>query len=688
MRCSLLAASLLAVLPVARGQAPAQDERAPAHLALLIGIDRYSPDSGLPALGGCKNDVQRAREILVGRFGFDPSEVQVLVDEQATFEGIVGAFDRWLLRSAGPETEVVLWFSGHGSRVPDRSGVSEAEPGRLDSSLLAYDSRAVGRRGEYDLSDDALRSLLAALCRRSSRVLVVTDSCHSGGATRGARPVGVRSVGQGSRPLDRTLVARFWPADAPLSEDAALELPGLGHAHVSACGASELAQEVELAAEGGQGRRRHGALSWYLGLALEESRPGMSIRRVAQDAAVRLALEVPGQTVWCEGAVERELFGAGFEERPPGYPARVRAAGSLVVQAGAAHALRVGSRFEVYDNSERTVIAHARATDVTALQSLAALEEQGLGDLEARILRVREVSRPEGIEPLRVCPQPEELARRLSGLEGAVLAPAEQAELFLEREADGGLTLSTREGLRLIALDERSAAASDEAGERRALAEALARELRFRALFALARQPGDWPLEVRLERATASELEALRAQWKDFGKDLPLIAGAIEPLAPERGSAACSAWEIVAPLDAGAHLCMLEVTNPHDRPLHLAVLSVAEDRSRNRIWPTDGRRDNRIEARGTRRVPFLALSHSRWSLERAMRDRYLAIATEEHADFSSLQQAAQLRGGEDQALPGVLREALQARPLRGGSARDVRTAGWGVGFADLLVLPR
>ncbi len=689
MRSLLLATSLLSASPAAQGQVTSQQERPPTHLALLVGIDRYAPDSGLPPLSGCKNDVQRVRELLVGRFGFDPGEVRALVDQEATFEGIVRAFDGWLLRRAGPDTEVVFWFSGHGSRVPDRSGVSGAEEGKLDSSLLAYDSRSAGRRGQYDLADDVLRSLLAALCRRSSRVLVVTDACHSGGATRGGRPVGVRSVGQGDHPLEPALIAAFWPKAVVLSDDSALELSGAGYAHIAACAPTQLAQEVELVSGDGAARIRHGALSWYLGLAFEESRPGLSIRRVAQDAAVRLALEVPGQTVWCEGAVDRELFGAGFEERPPGYPASARTSGTLVVQAGAAHALRVGSRLAVYDNSEQTLIAHARATDVTALKSLAALEEGAASDLQTRILRVREVSRPEGIDPLRVCAQPQELSELLSGSEGAVLVPPEQAEFFLEREATGALTLSTREGLRLIALDERRAAASPgEAGEREALRDAVARELRFRALFALASQRGEWPLPVRFDRAEANELQALQGRWKEIGKELPLIGAEIGPVGPDAGSAANSEWSVVAPLDAGAHLCMFEVSNPYDRPLYLSVLSVAEDRSRNLIWPTDGRGDNRIEAGAIKRVPFVALAHARWNLERPMRDRYLAIATEEPADFSALQQSAQLRGGEAAKLPDVLREAIQGQTLRGGSVRKVGVTGWGVGFADLLVHPR
>jgi hypothetical protein len=89
--------------------------------------------------------------------------VLVLRDEEATHERVVRAFDEWLIRRAGPDTEVVFWYSGHGSRVPDASSSPASETDGLDSTLVLYDSRAVDPQGAYDLSDDALYSLLAAL---------------------------------------------------------------------------------------------------------------------------------------------------------------------------------------------------------------------------------------------------------------------------------------------------------------------------------------------------------------------------------------------------------------------------------------------------------------------------------------------------------------------------------------------
>src|SRR5258706_5657500 len=113
---------------------------APARMALLVGVEHYAPGTpaSVPTLGGCRADVLGVRDTLVARFGFAPEDVRVLLDEQATHEAIVRAWREWLIGRAGPETEVVFWYSGHGARIPDASGVKGAERGQTDNTILAY----------------------------------------------------------------------------------------------------------------------------------------------------------------------------------------------------------------------------------------------------------------------------------------------------------------------------------------------------------------------------------------------------------------------------------------------------------------------------------------------------------------------------------------------------------------------
>src|SRR6187549_2623817 len=126
----------------------AAPREAPATLALLIGVNEYA-DAGEhtpPLLVGAENDVSRAAALLTGRFGFDAAGIVKLVGKEATHQAIVSTFGRHLIEQAGPETRVVVWFSGHGSRVPDASKKDtsqrdDEEP--FDETLIAWDSRFV-----------------------------------------------------------------------------------------------------------------------------------------------------------------------------------------------------------------------------------------------------------------------------------------------------------------------------------------------------------------------------------------------------------------------------------------------------------------------------------------------------------------------------------------------------------------
>jgi hypothetical protein len=83
-------------------------------LALLIGINKY-PQS--PTLGGCLTDVELQKELLIHRFGFQPSDILTLTDEQASREFIEAAFLEHLGKQAKPGDVVVFHFSGYGTRI-------------------------------------------------------------------------------------------------------------------------------------------------------------------------------------------------------------------------------------------------------------------------------------------------------------------------------------------------------------------------------------------------------------------------------------------------------------------------------------------------------------------------------------------------------------------------------------------
>lgn len=137
-------------------------------LALLIGINAY-PDRALDpgvsqdiALKGCLTDVELQRQLLVNRFGFEPANVVVLTNQDATRAGILQAIDEHLVQQAQAEDAVVLHFSGYGSQVRVSDGASGAEA--VHAAWVTVDSRlpseAAPRLGDL-LEAEVIASLSA-----------------------------------------------------------------------------------------------------------------------------------------------------------------------------------------------------------------------------------------------------------------------------------------------------------------------------------------------------------------------------------------------------------------------------------------------------------------------------------------------------------------------------------------------
>jgi len=153
--------------------------------ALLTAISDYPELAGArsPDLISSINDATAMKDWLVKERGFDERQIVRLYNSDATTRKITGALDT-LARKVRPGDVVVIYFSGHGTQLPDESG-DEADS--LDEAFVTYDmvqDMAAGRRApERWLTDDVLGRSITRL--RTNRVLVVFDCCHSGTATKG-----------------------------------------------------------------------------------------------------------------------------------------------------------------------------------------------------------------------------------------------------------------------------------------------------------------------------------------------------------------------------------------------------------------------------------------------------------------------------------------------------------------------
>ena len=104
-------------------------------LALLVGINEYSERNHL---AGCLNDVELQKELLVNCFGFNPQDVLILTNRQATEEKIRSAFTEHLAQQAQRDDVVLFHFSGYGSQVKQLGTEPKA------NSLLAVNTKDRG----------------------------------------------------------------------------------------------------------------------------------------------------------------------------------------------------------------------------------------------------------------------------------------------------------------------------------------------------------------------------------------------------------------------------------------------------------------------------------------------------------------------------------------------------------------
>ncbi len=176
------AALLLALLGAAPFHSGAQQRRAKGR-ALLVGVNQYAQPH-VPNTAGAEEDARAAKELIMRQYGFDESEIRMLLGPQATARNIVNEFRRWLIEGTQPGDRVFFHYSGHGSRVKDLNG---DESDGYDETLAPYD---VTLRGENMIVDDDLGQLIAQLSGRLA--VMVFDSCHSGTISRGG--AGARTV--------------------------------------------------------------------------------------------------------------------------------------------------------------------------------------------------------------------------------------------------------------------------------------------------------------------------------------------------------------------------------------------------------------------------------------------------------------------------------------------------------------
>ena len=334
-------------------------QRPSRHVALLIGIGDYkvltevpnfAVNGGLTDLSGPENDIRRMRASLL-QWGFtDTANVKVLTNSAATRDGIARSF-RWLQQRASDSSDVVMvYYSGHGTHVPDEN---REEADGEDEAIVPYDAMDFSRPAQVVI-DDSLGVWLGAL--RTRNVTFIVDACFSGTITRGEPPGHAKGL-----PTSRSQSGRVGSRDG-LREGGVL---GLGHTIISASRSFEIAQELPFPRSSTQ---YSGVLTYHLTRLFDGASATRGLRYDELMGALRQAVAGEGvlQVPQIEGDSTSPLFRShvGLASRAFSLVYAQRG-GAVTLGVGAAHGVRAGAIYDVFGPAE-TRFATGRVAQVRA----------------------------------------------------------------------------------------------------------------------------------------------------------------------------------------------------------------------------------------------------------------------------------------------------------------------------------
>jgi hypothetical protein len=169
----------------------------PRGISLHIGVNRCNPDhyGGWEGpLSSCENDAD-VMQAIAGKQGFESRQLKT---EQATRDAVKASILDAADTLRGGDF-LLITYSGHGGQVMDVDG--DEQDGRDDTWCL-YDGQ---------LLDDELNVMFARFAP-DVRILVLSDSCHSGTMHKGGGVGGPDQVG----PVDDFVHSRAMPRAAAI----------------------------------------------------------------------------------------------------------------------------------------------------------------------------------------------------------------------------------------------------------------------------------------------------------------------------------------------------------------------------------------------------------------------------------------------------------------------------------------
>lgn len=258
--------------------------------AVLIGINQYE-DVNVPDLNGCVGDAESMSAVLTECYEFEQGNLVELIQPGDTKRDAILSALTTLVDGTQSGDVAVVYYSGHGSQVPDTSG---DEKDGLDETIVPSDSHR-GGGPVLDITDDELHSYIFALAQKTPYTTFIFDSCHSGSIDRDLIRAGtVQAIRAENRPIPRATMPasqslsvpeRKYP---PVGDGAGGEMSATGliqqgdYLLLAGCRDDEVSLEANFNGEA------HGLLTRYL---VDRLRTGVNSSMAAIAATVQVEVE-------------------------------------------------------------------------------------------------------------------------------------------------------------------------------------------------------------------------------------------------------------------------------------------------------------------------------------------------------------------------------------------------------------
>jgi hypothetical protein len=296
--------------------------------ALLIGSETFG-------LSGCNADVALMRDVLTLRHFTD---IKVLVDAEATREQILAGYE-WLIAASAARDPAVVYYSGHGGRLPLPDWEARQAAGRdaFAQFIVPHDMAETTATDFRGLLSAELSGLQSRLTAQTDNVTTILDCSHSGLMSRDAL-------------LIPKAIARDFPPDAAFAKLAEIEAQGNvsvddsnpDAVRVVACAPGQSAFEGPSQFRPGE---RHGLLTDALAtFLLLTDGPLVSWRTLAERLRVTVGDAAPTQRPEVEGPSSRLPFSVQEEARKWALPVRGQA-GQLWIDGAELLGVSAGDRY-------------------------------------------------------------------------------------------------------------------------------------------------------------------------------------------------------------------------------------------------------------------------------------------------------------------------------------------------------